>query len=402
MLTPGHRREWAFASAGTLDVCRAMKASPAELDLFQDKAWHGLQPGMTRPDVLAVITAAGLKYTDNEGDPSWLVVEDSWGMELRFEKDGAQRLRQIARDDGDLTWRGEPVLGSLLHEAWEIMKGETEDAGWSPQDATDEPMDGSPPSKPGPYPDELLLYEGTLWLPKRALGLVMCDGMVIEMVWRRREDLPSKLEGPVTAAQLVLSANPDLSQILRKQMRPAASSLVKAAGWTQMQWLIALMSLVAMTTVGKLGFDETRRWQQAVVLEGRLTALDALPGKAGARAYHVRYADPEGKRGDVVLEQADFYVAPREIGEAVQVVYVSGDPPRVKGPARARDAAFLRYVPWAVGILLFHVVAMTLAGWLGQRSPSAGIEVGELPVTGNPPGDGPDGSPPGGPQVKIV
>lgn len=371
-------------------------ASPADLELSTGKAWLGLQPNMTRGEVMAVVAAAGVRTSDDDTNPAWLLLEDDWGIELTFETGGAQRLRQLSRDEGDLTWHGKPLMGEPLHEAWEVMQAETEGAGWSPEDAVADSIDSPSTSRQGPVSDEQLLSNGTLWLPKVGLGLIMYDGVVLEIACRRKEDLPS-LIGPVTTAQLSLSQSPDLDQILRKRLRPAAATpAFITTSWTPLQWLLAVAFWIAMGTVAKLGFDETRAWQQATVLDGKLTAFEPQPGKTKSMGYRVRYIDPYGKSQQIVLEAADFYVAPREVGDEVQVSYVDGNPPKVKGPSRARDAAFLHYVPWAIAILLSYMVANMTAGWWGQRNKqAAGSPKG-------PPASGPGGTPPGGPEVKVV
>ncbi len=374
-----------------------MKAdSSGDLELSTGKAWHGLRPGMTREEVMTVVKAAGVRTSSDDTDPGSLLIEDDWGIELRLETGGAHRVRQLSREEGDLTWHGRPLMGEAMHEAWEVVHGETEGAGWSPEDAVSDPIDGPATPKTGPFADEQLLSNGTLWLPGPGLGLIMYDGMVLEIAWRRKEDIP-KLVGPVTAAQLALSKSPDRDKILRKHLRPTSTApAFITAKWTPLQWLLALAFWVGMGTVAKLGFDETRAWQQATVLDGKLAAFEVLPGKAKAVGYRVRYTDPLGKSQQVLLAGADFYVAPREVGEAVQVSYVDGPPARVKGPSRARDAAFLHYIPWAIGIWLTYTVAHLMAGWLGQRSRRAGTD------PKGPPSDGPGTLPPGGPEVKVV
>jgi hypothetical protein len=64
----------------------------------------------------------------------------------------------------------------------------------------------------------------------------------------------------------------------------------------------------------------------------------------------MEYTDPHDRPREVRLEPAEFYVPPREIGEEMDLIYLDEEPPRVKGPARARDAAFLKHVPWAICI----------------------------------------------------
>src|SRR5262249_37750699 len=72
--------------------------------------------------------------------------------------------------------------------------------------------------------------------------------------------------------------------------------------------------------------------------------------------YQVAYLDPSGRPHSAALEGAEFYVPPREVGEKVELAYADGEPPRVKGLSRARDAAFIEYMPWAMAVGVFWVV----------------------------------------------
>jgi hypothetical protein len=80
--------------------------------------------------------------------------------------------------------------------------------------------------------------------------------------------------------------------------------------------------------------------------------------------YHIEYLDPTGRPQKVTLEAAEFYVPPREPGEKVQIAYLAEDPPRVKGPSRARDAAFVEYMPWAMAVGIFYVIVQATLGFL--------------------------------------
>jgi len=380
-----------------------MSADFADLDLSSDNAWHGLRPGMTRGEVMTLLAAAGLGHYGSSSDPAWLLVVAERPMELRFEKDGAQRLRQISHEERDLTWRGEPILGVPLHEAWAVMRSEGDGAAWWPLDAVNVPLDTVWSPSDETVSDETLLHGGTLWLPQRGLGLVMCEGLVSEVVWRRGEDIPKQLAGPVTPAQLALSQKPDLTAFLRERMQPKSEKPATTATWTPLQWVLALAFIVSMGAVIKLGFEEMQRWQAALILDGRLTALEMQNGET--KGYHIEYTDPGGKQRRTVLEGADFYVAPQSIGDAVQICYVPEEPPRVKGQARAQDAAFLRYLPWGAGVLLTYGIANMIAGLLAQRSRAAATAgtqhpAGRHPLSTNQPDGRPGRLPPGVPGVE--
>jgi hypothetical protein len=80
--------------------------------------------------------------------------------------------------------------------------------------------------------------------------------------------------------------------------------------------------------------------------------------------YRVEFVDPAGGRREASLEAAEFYVAPREIGEEVQVTFAAGPSPRIKGPARARNAAFIEHVPWVIVLGIAYLIGQALLSLL--------------------------------------
>lgn len=339
------------------------------LDLASDQAWLGLRPGMTRSEVLAVADAAGVYHDPNSDDLTWDLLEDDWGIELRFGRSAPHVLLQLVREDDDLTWRGKPVMGVPVHEAVQNLEIAPEETAWQPEDASADPMDGSIPNRSGPFSDAFLLSECTLWLPQRGLGLVLLDGLVSDVVWRRAQDLPAKFEGPLTQAQMEWSKRSDLYESLSGALRKTELELQPVAqSWSALQWLLCLAYVVCMGSLIRNGVADQQRWQQAPVLTGHLTALESLPGGRGEMAYHISYDDPvTGKRYEAVLERGDFYVQPREVGDPAQIHFLPGDPPEVKGLPFARDHVFLYCVPRGIALTIAYMIANGLAGWWALR-----------------------------------
>lgn len=380
------------------------------LDLSTEAAWRGLRLGMNRGSAIAVLDAAGAPHSTLGDDESWVFVEGDWDMELRFEEEGQKVLRQVSWGTDDLTWNGSRLSGAPIHEALQTIGADAEGASWSPEDAVEDPFDGSGPVKAGIVSDEELLASGTLWLPKRNIGLVMCEGVIIQVACRRATELPPLNAGPVTAAQLNLSKQTNLTDLLRKRWSSGTISNAPSMKWTPLQWVIALAFVVSLVVLAKRGFAEMQAWQQAEVLTGSLIKIEERPVKQGGDLYHVTYKDPQGKIQLASLERADFYVAPRQPGDEVQICYLAENPPRVKGPSRAKDAAFLTYLPQFIGLFIAYIVIQMIAGFIGRRSPATATPAGvaqPLPspfTKPSPPPSkdrkAPPGAPPGGPSAS--
>lgn len=336
-------------------------------ELAKLESWQGLRPGMTRMEVMDLLKQAGVESSGQDNFPTWLMAED-WGMEFEFEADSQQRLRQIARDDEALTWQGKPIIGVPLHQALRAMEDISRKATWRSENALSEFQNEAEPPGEEPVTDDMLLSDGSLWFPDRGLALVMCGGQVNEIVWRRAEDVPKRFAGPVTAEQLALSARADLGTYLREVRRTRMTKEHrKHSGWSPLQWMIAMFTVCVMGFIGRQAWQETQRWQQPIEVSGKLRAIETDSGPQQIKTYLIEFEDTQGGRQIAALHANDFYVAPREIGEDVPLFYVADNPREVRGAAHARDAAFLRYVPWVIGALCFHVCAMLVAGLFSKR-----------------------------------
>jgi len=351
-------------------------------DLAKLDAWCGVRPGMTRAQVQEAMQPQGAEL-DEYGDDNLSAIADDWEMEFYFTTDGTQRLRQLSIDDAKVLWNGRPLLGISLEDALCLL-GSPASAVWQAGDASSAPFAQPDQSAATPPTDEQLLAEGTVWLPERGLGLIVSEGRVISVAWRAPQDLPAKFAGPVTTAQRELSKRPDLEDYLQKKRLERFDLARKKDPLTHVRTLVTILTLAALVAVGKLGFVDTRLWSQAPTLAGTLVAVEKVPLKQFREfvppalrwifprtrqvivdGYRVEFTAPhEEQPKQAVLERGELYVAPQNIGDEVTVVYLDGNPPRTKGPARARDSAFIDYIPWVIAIGALWLLAQIVIGVL--------------------------------------
>jgi hypothetical protein len=279
-------------------------------------------------------------------------------MELRFAKDGEQRLRQIALDDPRFGWAGKALLEEPLHLALAALGEAARDAGWRPENALLTEFDDLT-ELPGTYADESLLGEGTLWLPVSRVGLVMCNGHVRALAWRDPRDVPSLTVGGVTDAQLDLSQRPDLRNYLQ-YWRPRHRM-------TTLQVILTGVFILTLIGIGVYAWQEQQAWQSAPTIRARVTAIDPLPAGIGQKPIHVQFTDDTGRVQTGALESAEFYVDPSAVGDEVELRYLATEPPRFKGPARVHDAGFVRFTPWAIAAVAAYGALMSAASWLQRK-----------------------------------
>ncbi len=328
--------------------------------------WQGLRPGMTRADACSVVEAAGEKFVLDRASPD-LVTISAWGIELRFEEGGGQELRQIGIENGDATWNGHALLDEPLYTALAAFGPLAQQAKWRLEDAFNSPFEDLRPVAAGNVSDEALLSDGTVWIPSAGVALTLYDGLVGEVIWRQPADVPKEFAGPVTEAQARLSMQPDWQNSVSRADSTFPNQQLSKPGWNAAQIALTVIFVAAMARIGWLGINESKAWNQALILNGRVVSIDPKPDRSGQVLFHVQFKDPDGRKQAAILERADFYIEPRELGDEVTVYYVPGDPPRVKGPARARDAAFLHYMPRAAAIFAAYGITMAAAGWLPRR-----------------------------------
>jgi hypothetical protein len=349
------------------------------LDLATATHWLGFRPGMTQAEVRERLRQLGSKE-DLYSDDNFAAVVGDRHLEFWFEADGVQRLRQIAAE-GDVVWNDRPIINLPLDDALRAIAPLNRSPMWEANDATDEPFPDPGGLPVGLVKDEKLLEDGTVWLPDRGFGLVMWQGKVSDIVWREMRDLPSQFAGPVTEAQRQLSKRPDLEKYLRDRAVAAELAAGPKNPRAPLHGLLICACLGLLAYVGYRGFLEMKLWNMAPSLSGKFVSMEQVPRKKHfdlgpefirrhmaddptryREMYHLQYLDPSGRSHEATIEAAEFYVPPRELGEEVQIAYVEGDPPRVKGLSRARDAAFIEYMPWAMAVGLFYIVGLFVLG----------------------------------------
>jgi len=358
-------------------------SSDLSIDLSTAATWRGVRPGMLRSEVMRILQASGAEIDDPDSD--WqLAMWDESNLELFFAGEGETPLRQVLLDDEVNSWGGQPIIDKPLHEALALLGDAARDASWRPECAAEEGFADLNPPKAGPFSDESLLYEGTLWLPRKNFGLVMCEGVVNSIVWRRPEDFPRQLVGPVTEAQKQLSARPDREEHLWKRVREESSPQESSPRSRSQSWL-RLAFILVLVWLGAQAFQEQQRWQTAPRISGKVTEIVDPPKGLTKKLYRVSFADAEGRSHSADLEPGEFYVTPTAPGEEVELAFVAGNPPRVMGPSRIRDAAFLRYVPWFIGATaLYAILSLSLRFLVRQMKAQQGVVVS--PVLPTPPG----------------
>ena len=136
------------------------------------------------------------------------------------------------------------------------------------------------------------------------------------------------------------------------------------------QRTLTVLLVLAFVYLGREAWLESQRWHTAVPVTGNLVRIDKATEKPWIDKYVVKYRDPAGGTQEAVIEGRELYVAPREPGEPTGLSYVEGNPPQVRGPAHARDAAFLKYTPQFIGVVAIYMVASFIAGRFPMKPPA--------------------------------
>lgn len=364
-------------------------ADNTSLDLARLDAWHGVRPGMTRTQVQEVMQQQGVE-TQKYGNDTLFATTDDWEMELEFTTDGADRLWQVTLSGDSILWNGQALADARLDDALRHM-GSPASAVW--QSNKKDPSSTSYDAAEPPPTDEELLEDGTVWIPERALGLVVSQGEVFEVAWRDPRDLPARYGGPVSEVQRQLSQRDDLESHLQEKRTKLVETKLGKDPVAPFRTLLTVAAIAAIALTAKLGFEDMQRWNAAPTLPAKVVALEKHPMKQFrdflppalrwmfpalrnviVDHYRVEFTVPgEELPRQALLERSEFYVTPDKPGEGVQVVFVAGDPPRTKGPFRARDSAFVDYTPWVIAIgalwlILFFGLGLAPAGFrIGRR-----------------------------------
>lgn len=344
---------------------------------------------MTRAQVQAALDAAGVT-AEPYGDDTLTVTEDEWEMELYFTRDGSERLRQLSLDGDAIQWAGHPLMDLRVDEALQTIQPHGAVL-WTDYDAVASPFSEPPEPSTQSVSDEALLLESTIWLPERGLGLIIYEGAVFGVVWRGAQDLPQRYAGPVTAAQRELSQRKDLASYLHEQHTKEIEIATPKDPLRFARTALTLAAITALALTARHGIKEMFLWGEATTVKARLISVERGPLKqffeylpapvvrvlprwllAGSWSgmppetdlYRMEYTDPHDQRREARLESAEFYIPPQQTGDEVDLIYVDGEPPRVKGPARARDSAFMEHIPWVICIGGLWIVGHFLLGIL--------------------------------------
>jgi hypothetical protein len=146
-------------------------------------------------------------------EDDWLWVEEL-DAELRFKTTKPPVLREILVEDDQLRFASLPVIGKRLHEVVELLKVSDAETMWRIERDNEEDERAAAIFPEGVTSDEMLLNDGTLWIPALGLGLGMVRGEITTVRLRKPDETPKSGLGPVTASQRILSARSDLPRYL--------------------------------------------------------------------------------------------------------------------------------------------------------------------------------------------
>jgi hypothetical protein len=283
--------------------------------------------------------------------------------ELKFKTTSPPVLMEIVVEDERVRLGPLPVVGERLHKIVELLQVRDEETVWRLEDE-ERPKDGQRPL----VTDKILLDGGTLWIPALGLGLGMVRGEICTMRLRQPGEAPRRGDGSLTASQRELSARKDLPQYLIRQ----PGELSPKQGCFQGVLGVALAGSLVLLVWQGIGYQ--RRWNEAPAVEGEVIDVKPPPPDPFPTEYTISYLDQRAAPHQVVLKHADVYVTPH-VGDKVEIRFLPEAPDQPMGPARYRDAAFEKYVPWGIGIVAAYLViqfAVSLVGLLLKRRPRAG------------------------------
>src|SRR5262249_46264021 len=148
--------------------------------------------GTNLPDVIQKLKDAKIDLEgddeldiDNRGS-GWLYVVDL-DTELRFKSTQPPVLLEIVAEDEHIRLGPLPVIGERLHKIVEQLQVPDTETIWRIENDDDErSTDGSQPI----VTDEILLRNGTLWIPSLGLGLSMLRGEITTVRLRKPEESP--------------------------------------------------------------------------------------------------------------------------------------------------------------------------------------------------------------------
>jgi hypothetical protein len=297
-----------------------------------------LRLGDPKDEVLRRLAEAGMPLEDDEDD--WLYV-DEMDAEIKFKSTTPPILLEIIVEDERVRLGPLPVLGERLHIIVDQLGVSDAETVWRTHEEADEKRTSD--ERPI-MTDKNLLDRGTLWIPALGLGLGMVRGEITTIRLRQPEESPRRGYGPLTPSQRELSTRSDLPTFLLRD-QPTLT--------TPNRWIQKVLTLALFIGMGAIVFQAIEyqgRWNAATVVQGNVIDVQPPPPEPFPDQYTIDYSDLAGKQYQVVFQRNDVYVAP-QVGETVEIRFLPEAPHRPLGPARYRDAAFNKYVPYGIGLM---------------------------------------------------
>jgi hypothetical protein len=163
--------------------------------------------------------------------------------------------------------------------------------------------------------------------------------------------------GPFTSEQRVLSEQPNLAELLVPPAPHGAWERSIVRGGLTLIFAAALGVLLWQALLYQ------QRWNDAPVVEGVVTAVSPPPPEPFPTEFTVDYQDQQGRPHQVLLRPADVYIT-RAVGDKVELRYLPEAPDEPLGPARYRDAAFLKFMPYGIGLGVAYLALLIAASIL--------------------------------------
>jgi hypothetical protein len=312
--------------------------------------------GASREELLRSLRERNVTFDEDDDDAGSVYIDD---QEHHLHFDEAKTLVEIEAESESLTLGDQPVIGQRLHQIVDRIGAREQDTAWT--------MESSGGAAAGPEPfdvlksprDEDLFDNGTLWIPRAGLGFVLWHGEVMFVRVRKPDDVPGSRLGPFTESQRALSQRPDLAD----HLIASAPALPATRG----SWIGKLWTLATVAALGLLvwrAIDYQQKWNNAPVVEGEVVAVDPPPPDPFPDKFTVAYRDLDGNPHETIFGIADVY-ATRAVGDKLEVRYLPGAPAEPMGPARLNDAAFIKFMPWGIGIFAVYL-GVQILGWIAS------------------------------------
>jgi len=322
-------------------------------DFWNVDLGQGIGPvklGAARSEVLQRLAEANVEADVEDDDPEWAFVDDA-EMALVFRADPPHELREITVEDERVKLGPLTVIDQRLNKVVELLQVTDTETLWRTGD--DQEEEGkvlSPESADPPPSDQDLLRRGTLWIPALGLGLELWRGEVMLVRLRKPEDAPQRGVGSLTASQREILARDDLSDYLA-----GSSTIAAPRRGSCLQSLLTLMLFVSLGVIGWRAFDYQKRWHQSPTVEGEVIAVEPPPPEPFPDKYTIAYQDLNGGNHQVVWKSNKVYGI-HKVGDKMELRYLPEAPERPVAPPDVSDEAFIKFLPWGIGVFAVYLV----------------------------------------------